>query len=304
MGMVALVILHNKNVTYMSCAKNSSDCPEKSGNEIFMKETGSLLTVLEDYAIVTIKQRCAMKIEKISDNQIKCTLTKEDLSRRHLKVSELAYGTEKARSLFQEMMLEARYEFGFEAEHSPLMVEAIPMGGGNITLMITKVDDPEELDTRFSRFAPDFGSGRDLSEEDLEEFGADSEDLFGDPEEASSYVEKKPSFREVLDAATQEESTPAVILFTVRNMAEAMDLAAAVGTLGDDFRGESALYKAKTGEYLFALQRGQETPERFRMLCEIASEFGPGRAVPVAGQSHLREHYEVLIAKEALQKLK
>ena len=38
-----------------------------------------------------------MKIEKVNDNQIRCTLTKEDLADRQLKLSELAYGTEKAK---------------------------------------------------------------------------------------------------------------------------------------------------------------------------------------------------------------
>ena len=40
-----------------------------------------------------------MKIEKLSDNQIRCTLTRADLAERQLQLSELAYGTEKARSL-------------------------------------------------------------------------------------------------------------------------------------------------------------------------------------------------------------
>ena len=43
-----------------------------------------------------------MKIEKINDNQIRCTLTRADLADRQLKLSELAYGSEKAKSLFQK----------------------------------------------------------------------------------------------------------------------------------------------------------------------------------------------------------
>ena len=64
-----------------------------------------------------------MKIEKINDNQIRCTLTKEDLLSREIKLSELAYGTEKAKSLFRDMMQQAAYEFGFEANDIPLMIE-------------------------------------------------------------------------------------------------------------------------------------------------------------------------------------
>lgn len=51
------------------------------------------------------------------------------------------------------MMQQAAFEFGFEAEDIPLMIEAIP-SADSIVLIITKVEDPEELDTRFSKFAP------------------------------------------------------------------------------------------------------------------------------------------------------
>ena len=95
-----------------------------------------------------------MKIEKINDNQIRCTLTRDDLAQRQLKLSELAYGSEKAKSLFREMMQQAASEFGFESDNLPLMIEAIPTAGDSIVLNITKVDDPDELDTRFSRFTP------------------------------------------------------------------------------------------------------------------------------------------------------
>ena len=61
-----------------------------------------------------------MKIEKINDNKIRCTLTSADLAERNLKLSELAYGTEKARSLFQDMMLEANQQFGFNVDNAPL----------------------------------------------------------------------------------------------------------------------------------------------------------------------------------------
>ena len=68
-----------------------------------------------------------MKIEKVNDHQIRCTLTKADLADRELKISELAYGTEKAKSLFRDMMQQASAKFGFEADDIPLMIEAIPL---------------------------------------------------------------------------------------------------------------------------------------------------------------------------------
>ena len=84
-----------------------------------------------------------MKIEKINDNQIRCTLTRDDLATRQIKLSELAYGTEKAKSLFRDMMMQAQAEYGFEADNIPLMIEAIPITPDSIVLIITKVEDPE-----------------------------------------------------------------------------------------------------------------------------------------------------------------
>ena len=80
-----------------------------------------------------------MKLEKISDNQIRCTLTKEDLESRHIRISELAYGSDKARALFQDMMKQARARFGFNADNIPLMIEAIP---GITSVTATAVSSP------------------------------------------------------------------------------------------------------------------------------------------------------------------
>lgn len=107
-----------------------------------------------------------MKIEKVNEHQIRCTLTREDLANRELKISELAYGTEKAKSLFRDMMRQAAFECGFEAEDIPLMIEAIPLNSECIVLIITKVEDPEELDTRFSKFAPSVHEDDDYDDSD------------------------------------------------------------------------------------------------------------------------------------------
>ena len=101
-----------------------------------------------------------MKIEKVNENQIRCTLTKQDLAERQINLRELAYGSEKAKGLFHDMIQQANYEFGFEANDIPLMVEAIPLSSESLILLITKVEYPDELDTRFSQFS-------DADEEEL-----------------------------------------------------------------------------------------------------------------------------------------
>ena len=139
-----------------------------------------------------------MKIEKINDNQIRCTLTRADLIDRQLKLSELAYGSEKAKSLFQDMMQQAAFEFGFEADDTPLMIEAIPSSADSIVLIITKVDDPEELDTRFSKFAPSLSG-------DAESSGQDALDKLEGAEEFLNLLNKvKKAVGDISERTIQE----------------------------------------------------------------------------------------------------
>ncbi len=78
------------------------------------------------------------------------------------------------------MMQQAAIKFGFEAEDIPLMIEAIPLNSDCIVLIITKVEDPEELDTRFSKFAPSVHDDDSLDDmiQDLNEGADDVLDLF------------------------------------------------------------------------------------------------------------------------------
>ena len=113
-----------------------------------------------------------MKLEKLNDNQIRCTLDKSDLDKRELRLSELAYGSAKARALFRDMIQQASVELGFEADNIPLMIEAIPVSNECLVLVVTKVEDPDELDTRFSKFS---SSGEDAEGPGIPQFtGADN----------------------------------------------------------------------------------------------------------------------------------
>ena len=99
-----------------------------------------------DKLIITFQKGVTvMKIERLSENQIRCTLYKADLADKELLLTELAYGTDKAKELFRELMQQASSELGFEVDNVPLMIEAIPVSPECLILVITKVEDPEEF---------------------------------------------------------------------------------------------------------------------------------------------------------------
>lgn len=243
------------------------------------------------------KGRC-MKIEKINENQIRCTLTREDLASRELKISELAYGTEKAKSLFRDMMQQANFEFGFEAEDIPLMIEAVPLNSECIVLIITKVEDPEELDTRFSRFAPS------VTEEDGEDYEEDNSsdeiaDLFRRLQENGKQSETAPA-----PADTPSSTGEAVNYVRVFRMDSLQQVMNAAAVTGDFYKGLSTLYKDdKNGTYLLVLTQEEAEKDSFDRVCLCLSEYGTLQRSLSLNHIYLQEHFEALVADNALQRL-
>lgn len=243
-----------------------------------------------------------MKIERINDNQIRCTLTREDLDHHQIRLSELAYGSEKARNLFQAMMQQAYQELGFEANNIPLMIEAIPVSSESIVLIITKVEDPEELDTRFSKFSPQKPSSEDTS---LHLDGADNIiDIFQKIYEAkmknSNQIPTAKNKKNDGDSR-KEPSVNLIHRFTFRRLD---DVIAASKGLSQFYDGINSLYKEReTQNYILIIHQSHCTPQEFNKVCNILSEYGKGCSASPAGEAHLLEHEDIIISSNALQQL-
>ena len=266
-----------------------------------------------------------MKIEKLSENQIRCTLNKSDLAARQLKISELAYGSEKAKKLFQDMMQQASYEFGFEAEDIPLMIEAIPVSADCIVLIVTKVDDPEELDTRFSKFAAGTDETAPSQTEGPSVTGADDIlDLFqklcegrlkkpvassekNKTEDSSDRKTKiQPDTAETHSDTEAAENNIAQTrpdltrIFTFSSLDTVIRAALA---LNGWYTGTNTLYKDRETTYVLILHQSGMNPEDFNRVCNMLSEYGTGKACTAATEAYFKEHGEILIADQALQQL-
>lgn len=287
-----------------------------------------------------------MKIERLSENKIKCTLNKADLKEKQVKLSELAYGSPKARELFQEMMQQASIELGFDVDNTPLMIEAVPIGPDCLVLIVTKVSDPEELDTRFSKFSP--ASDEDyIEDEDYDDlydpFDSDtneSESDYSDSDGSDSYTDLTAGLREVVNSFlgalagsaasfaaesaksestgdapstdadstdnvknnTNEGSSNMVALFTFDSLMSVIDAAQHVAHF---YFGKNTLYKDPTvsERYFLLLTSSKDDSADFARTCNILSEFGQIQRMNYATQAHFVEHYQQIVADEALQTL-
>ncbi len=252
-----------------------------------------------------------MKIEKVNDHQIRCTLTKADLADRELKISELAYGTEKAKNLFRDMMQQASAKFGFEADDIPLMIEAIPLNADCIVLIITKVEDPEELDTRFSKFAPSIHEDADFTEEplidDLSHTGEEVLDLFKRIKEHAASIAGSAADTPEETAVEnhsendKESSQNSLRIFSFTSLHELFRPASFVTAF---YNGENFLYKEpETGHYLLVVSHAGDKKESFNRACNILSEYGSIRKGVAGNDTFFAEHYELISGPDALQKL-
>ena len=284
-----------------------------------------------------------MKLEKLSDTQIRCTLSKEDLSQRQLHLSELAYGSEKAKELFRDMMQQASIELGFEADNIPLMIEAIPISNDCLVLVVTKLEDPDELDTRFSRFSKinvddsfdeDFS---DIDDTDFEEmdFLDDEDDIDMDDEplpfspssdfdnadsDASTSSKERSAIDDALDLIapfTQAiaQAKKEAMRKKKENRSSVQDCqyysfqnfsqAAQLGAfLAPFFEGESSLYKDSfSNNYYMILRKTQSENNTFHRACNIAADFGVRISASYATPAYFREHFETILEENAVEML-
>ncbi len=276
-----------------------------------------------------------MKIERISDNQIRCTLNKEDLMERELKISELAYGSDKAKELFRDMMEQANIDFGFDADDIPLMIEAIPTSRDSIVLVITKVDNPEDFDEKFSKFG--------IQDDEIPEFDFDDEDDFEEDEFELSSHGSKPEVPEVLDCLdtlhklmeadrkkSKKESGEFIPLSEAlkkdskkgskektkkkknENISEKMraflfyslnDIIHVAHMIPSSYTGKSTIWKDEVSHrYFLTLHRGN-SKAAFSTTCSIISEFAKEETITYATQDLFNEHYIVIIKDKALTQL-
>ncbi len=277
-----------------------------------------------------------MRIERINDNQIRCTLNKRDLAERHLKISELAYGSDKAKKLFRDMMEQAHMDYGFDAEDIPLMIEAIPTSRDSIVLVITKVDNPDELEERFSPFR-NFSRDEDLDTDEDDFYDSDTED-YDDEDEDSDFEEEEDeefdndlfhSFEQLHDilegeAAKKEETDDKSDFVPLHEMLKkdkkeqpakkkvkdyaysfpAFSLMAnASHAVYPLYKGESCVWKDEENKIYYLILSKPETPDSMMHICSILSEFGTKEFYTQARKEYFKEHYSLFIPSGAIEKL-
>ncbi len=263
-----------------------------------------------------------MRIEQINENQIRCILSKSDLVERHLKISELAYGSEKAKELFRDMMEQASIDFGFEADDIPLMIEAIPTSRDSIILVITKVDDPAEFEERFSHFSPDSDELADEGElqndnddsflsndiincfDQINELIEDSSD--GDEKNEDEFIPLRDSLQKGTKKKKKTKKKGQISSIGVSHVYSFRDIEQVIQVahiVGEQYRGKNTLWKDEANHryYLYMTKSGKFA--EYKRICDTVGEYGKTEHITFATKDYYEEHYKVIIRDCALMTL-
>lgn len=221
-----------------------------------------------------------MKIEKINNNQIKCVLNKSDLTNRQIKVSELAYGTDKAQELFKDMMSQANVEFGFEANDVPLMIEAVPLSADSIMLIITKVDNPDDIEDKFTNLP--VPTTRTFKKKDVESTSTEVNETVGE--------EKSDIKDELIDV---------FYVYTFKHMD---DISIATAQINDFKFTKSMLFKDPSASLFYLTIVADNIPRwANRVIRGTLSEYGETLHYRHSALSYFQEHFDTIIKDNAIQ---
>lgn len=240
-----------------------------------------------------------MKIEKINENSISLILQSEDLQDRNLKLTDLSYGSEKAKDLLIEIMDMAKVQVGFNPD-APLAVEAVPLKDGAIKLIVTKIFNPDELDARYSRFTPVKKGKVPFS---IMQMLEDTIDKF---EEAlkQNNVRGVNEVNNVEKLEIKKDLDP-VAIFEFDEIDKASDATKNI----QNYDYISVLYKdEKNSKYylVLTLNTNATNEERasFAKVCNTLAEYGVRlKGKTGMNRAYYEEHYKTIIKEDAVSKL-
>ncbi len=257
-----------------------------------------------------------MKIEKISENQIRCTLNSKDLSDRELRLSELAYGSDKANALFHDMIRQASQECNFEPDDQPLMIEAIPVSSDCLVLLVTKCSDADELDTRFSNFT---ASPMDEDEEAYPVVPEDkpcADEILNCFDHLTDILGEPLSNKLLGDSTTADKSIqtgdelPGGKAPLIKNLNKTYrfsnleEVITAAKIINSFYHGENTLYKdPQAKDYYLVVSLSEHTAGEFNKVCNILAEYGRTCKMTPLSIIHFEEHFEIIVRNKATQVL-
>ncbi len=213
-----------------------------------------------------------MKIERVSENQLKLTLTKADLEEKGIRLSELMSPTEKTQQLFRDLMERTLMGYDFVGNNVPLMVEASPFGTDGIAIIVTRMVNEQSGGTT----------------------------TYDEPFVSTRTEPKRWKEKNIEGKRKQKVQGGQLFIYAFKQLNEIVQFSLRVR---NNFKGSSAVYKKNSQFFLILTDATFDDAEGTNILSYILEEYGTKYIASPLSQSYLMEHGEVILEENAIASL-
>ena len=241
-----------------------------------------------------------MKIEKLSESQIRFTLWPSDLEDEDLQLSDFSTDkTGKVDRMLHHMMDRAREEFGFDVNGSSIIVEATQVDNECVVFLITKIDGDTKVDSKYEyirRLKEAIQNNAELLRDRFSDVVIDRTADNKDSAETDGGIQTQNTQA----AKPKPKLPPEYLIYTFDDLDPVIKSAKMVSVFYDS---DNSLYKDKDGLYYLIATRNRNSVEEFNIAIRCFREFGKLLVVNYGTRYYIEEHYKCIIKDEALQTL-
>ncbi len=227
-----------------------------------------------------------MKIERLSENQMRFTVWRQELEDNDIDISDIAGNKSgKADELLKMLMNRAKDEFGFEPESAPLVVEAMQVDQECMVFLVTKLEEGTEIDPKY---------------EYIQKL---KEGLKQNIELLSSSRKEKPevTIEPPKEQESKKDNLLPYVIYTFTDIEKIITVAKKTENFYDS---NNTLYITPDDvTYFLVASHNNNTDNEFRLLCRQLREFGKPYDFNYATKYYMDEHYRLVIRDNALQTL-
>ena len=226
-----------------------------------------------------------MKIERLSENQMRFTVWRQELEDNDIDISDIAGNKSgKADELLKMLMNRAKDEFGFEPESAPLVVEAMQVDQECMVFLVTKLEEGAEIDPKYEYI------------QKLKEGLKQNINLLS--------PSKEPTVEGFIERPAEKEKKDNILPYVIYTFTDIEKLITVAKKTEYFYRSNNTLYITPDDvTYFLVASHNNNTDGEFRLLCRQLREFGKPYDFNYATKYYMDEHYRLVIRDSALQVL-
>lgn len=245
-----------------------------------------------------------MDFRRIDQNTVQCILTEEEMNAYGFQVEDFFSNQEKSRDFLEHIVERAEEEVGYQAKGGMVSMQIMKMPNNDLCITFSEHDKEESVMNmlqHIQQLAGMLEGNRSLHSEAMQQDISDASETKTQPEMDEEY---KKHMEQVLKRK-QEKEKQDIIATRVYRFETLRSLEQFAASVELEKPITSTVYKDDIENvYYLLVKKGRLKLEEYKLLCERIAEFGVLSSKQTYVEQYCKEHFSVLIPKQAIRILK